>query len=126
LHIRRNAHRTARTVRGSRRIPQNRSWRKRIPDGMKQRAKIIASHTLVHRGFNMISSPPSVSLCLLGRLAPEFLSRTSAYLNKQHEILCGVFVGKIRGRYIFSPNTNKALQEECQLIHLEGAFHGAF
>ena len=74
----------------------------------------------------MTSNPSSISLRLFGRFVTEFLSRTSAYLNKQHEILCGVFVGKIRGRHILTPNKNKALQAGCQFIHLEGAFLGAF
>ncbi len=74
----------------------------------------------------MTSNPSSVFLCRSGKSAPNFFSRLGAYLIKQHEVLCGVIVGKIRGRYIFTRNKYKALQTECQLIHLEGAFHGAF
>jgi hypothetical protein len=88
---------------------------------------IIASNILVQRGFNVTSNPSSVSLCRFGKLipAPEFFSQLGA-IDKVHEILCGVFFGKIRGCHILTQYRNKALQAGCQFIHLEGAFHGAF
>jgi hypothetical protein len=38
----------------------------------------------------------------------------------------GVFIRKIRVCHNFTSNKNKALQNRCQITHLEGAFTGAF
>jgi len=80
------------------------------------------------KGIHMTSNPSPVSLCRIGKLIPAsgFFSQLGVFFDKSHEISSGVFSGKIRGRYIFTSNKYKALQTECQLIHFEGAFHGAF
>jgi hypothetical protein len=39
---------------------------------------------------------------------------------------CGVFIRKIRVYHNSTSSKNKALQGRCQIVHLEGAFSGAF
>ena len=90
LHIRPNAHRTARTVRGNRRNPRTGAGASSSRTGWGEAGKLsrhiidprmpiiyqpgnnIASSKPVQRGFNMTSNPSSASLRRSGRFAPEF------------------------------------------------------
>jgi hypothetical protein len=50
-----------------------------------------------------------------------------AHLIKQlGRFSCGVFIRKIRVYHNSTSSKNKALQGRCQIVHLEGAFSGAF
>jgi len=50
-----------------------------------------------------------------------------ADLVKQLGRICsGAFIRQIRGRHNFAPNKVNALHIDFQVIHLEGAFTGAF
>ena len=64
---------------------------------------------------------------LFGVNAAELHAQFITHLVRQFGgVWCGAFIGKIRVCHNFNSFKNGALQRAAQIIHLEGAFAGAF
>ena len=80
-----------------------------------------ACHEKKNKAFN------PVHVSCFGTNGIMFHPQLIANLIKQSgRFTRGVFLGRIRGCHNFTAIKNKALRVGCQIIHLEGAFHGIF